>query len=72
MSELTLIQIERPKAHQRARMGMHLSGPMPTIRDLQHEFGLRKSAACQWHRKLVKARREFASTATHFARGGEE
>jgi len=43
----------------RASIGLHLNGPMPSIRDLQKRFKLSHSAAQAWHAKLAEARREF-------------
>lgn len=44
----------------RARIGMHLVGPLPTIAQIQKAFKLKSSsAACKWHVELVRARRQF-------------
>jgi hypothetical protein len=59
MKPEAILRIAMPRQIQRASIGLHLAGPMPSIRDLQARHGLRKSAACWWHAKLVEARREF-------------
>jgi hypothetical protein len=59
MKPEAILRIAMPRQIKRASIGLHLAGPMPSIRDLQRQHGLRKSAACWWHVKLAKARREF-------------
>lgn len=49
-------------ADLRARIGTrYLAGPMPTIRDIAHQFGMSHSAVQAWHIKVAEARREFAA-----------
>lgn len=45
----------------RASIGLHLNGPMPSIRDLQKRFKLSHTAAQSWHAQLAAARREFGA-----------
>lgn len=59
MKPEAILRIAMPRQVQRASIGLHLAGPMPSIRDLQRRHSLRKSAACKWHALLAQARREF-------------
>ncbi|HEV2540222.1 MAG TPA: hypothetical protein VGU03_10995 [Frateuria sp.] len=50
-----------PRQVLRARMGLFLAGPMPTIAELRRRFQLGLSAGCYWHALIARARREFAA-----------
>lgn len=55
-----LIVMCMPRRALRARMGLFLDGPMPSISELRSRFQLGRSAACYWHAQLATARRNFA------------
>lgn len=57
-----LLNTEMRQRERRARIGTRcLVGSMPTIREIQRQFGVSHSAAQNWHIRIRDARKEFAA-----------
>ena len=48
------------KRCRRAKMGLYLSGPLPSADELRWKFRITRGTAHNWRMEIKRARKEFA------------